>query len=260
MKKRDLRALYREDRKKKLEQKKTKAKNIKASSDKKRDGEEHRLYRTNTDSKLTEQLPETFVGRLEYIRKGGIVYVNNKQLRDNIVVPTPDMHGAQEGDKVLVRITKPGTGRVMPHGEVIDILGKDGENDAEMHAILAEYNLPYSYPENISKAADAISAGISNEEISRRRDMRDALTFTIDPRDAKDFDDALSFEVQDDGSYRIGVHIADVTHYVRPGSIIDEEAYQRATSVYLVDRTIPMLPEHLCNEICSLRANEDKLT
>ena len=212
---------------------------------------------------LPEQ-PDTFVGRLEYIRKGGIVMVDSKLLKDDIIVPTPFLHGATEGDKVVVRLTRRGSKRIMPEGEIIDILGKDGENNAEMHAILAEYGLPYSYPKEVADAADKIEAGITDEEISRRKDMREVLTFTIDPHDAKDFDDALSFRIKSESGaapqYEIGVHIADVTHYVKQGSIIDAEAYSRATSVYLVDRTVPMLPEKLCNEICSLRPDEDKLT
>lgn len=211
--------------------------------------------------------PDTFVGRLEFVRRGGIVYIDSKFLKDNIIVPTPYLSGAQEGDKVVVKLLYPervyarkkATG-AMPEGEVIDVLGKDGDNDTEMHAILAEYGLPYSYPEDIAQAAEKIDAGITPEEVKKRRDMRDVLTLTIDPRDAKDFDDAISFRVLENGLYEVGVHIADVTHYVQPNTIIDEEGYKRGTSVYLVDRTIPMLPEHLSNGICSLRPNEEKLT
>ena len=147
-----------------------------------------------------------------------------------------------------------------PTGEVLDILGKEGENTTEMHAILAEFGLPYRYPESVEKAADKIEAGITPEEIARRCDMRDVVTFTIDPRDAKDFDDALSIRKLQNGNYEVGVHIADVTHYVKPDSILEKEAQKRATSVYLVDRVVPMLPEHLSNGICSLRPDEEKLT
>lgn len=147
-----------------------------------------------------------------------------------------------------------------PRGEVVDILGRKGENTAEMHAILAEFGLPYKYPENVEKAADKIDAGITPEEVAKREDFRNVTTFTIDPRDAKDFDDALSIRQLANGNWEVGVHIADVTHYVRPGSVIDKEAQKRATSVYLVDRTIPMLPERLSNGICSLRPDEEKLT
>jgi len=145
-----------------------------------------------------------------------------------------------------------------PRGEVADILGKAGDNSTEMHAILAEFGLPYSYPEAVEKAAEALSAEITEEELAQREDFRGVLTCTIDPRDAKDFDDALSFRTLPEGGYEVGVHIADVSHYVQPGSIIDDEAYKRATSVYLVDRTIPMLPERLSNFLCSLRPDEDK--
>lgn len=206
------------------------------------------------------EMPDRFVGRMEYSRRGGIVFVDSKWLKDSIIVPQPLMGGAQEGDKVIVRITRKAKGNKMAEGEILDVLGPDGDNNAEMHAILAEYGLPYSYPEEVEKAAEDIPEEISSAEIKRRKDMRDRLTFTIDPRDAKDFDDALSLRLNDDGTYEVGVHIADVTHYVRPGSMIDREGYDRATSVYLVDRTIPMLPERLSNGICSLRPDEDKLT
>lgn len=202
---------------------------------------------------------KTFVGRLEYTSRGGIVYIDKRLSRDNVVVDAPDMGGACEGDKVVVRILRPGSKRHLPLGEVIAVLGQAGDNNAEMHAILAEYGLPYSYPADLEQEANRIDAVITPDEIARRRDFRDVLTFTIDPADAKDFDDAISYVALPDGTYQVGVHIADVTHYVRPGSPLDEEAYRRATSVYLVDRTIPMLPEHLSNGICSLRPNEEKL-
>ena len=147
-----------------------------------------------------------------------------------------------------------------PRGEIIDILGVKGENNTEMHAILAEFGLPYKYPENVEKAAEKIQEGITKEEVAKREDFRKVTTFTIDPRDAKDFDDALSIRRLSNGNWEVGVHIADVTHYVHPNTIIDKEAQKRATSVYLVDRTIPMLPERLSNGLCSLRPNEEKLT
>ena len=147
-----------------------------------------------------------------------------------------------------------------PVGHIVDVLGDPGENDTEMHAILAEYGLPYRFESQVANAADQISEEITAEDLKGRRDFRDILTFTIDPADAKDFDDALSFRKLENGNYEIGVHIADVTHYVRPGSVVDEEAKERGTSVYLVDRTVPMLPEKLCNKLCSLRPNEEKLT
>ena len=147
-----------------------------------------------------------------------------------------------------------------PRGHIVDVLGEPGENDTEMHAILAEYALPYRFESNVANAADQISEDITAEDIKGRRDFRDILTFTIDPADAKDFDDAISFRKLENGNYEVGVHIADVTHYVRPGSVVDEEARSRGTSVYLVDRTVPMLPEKLCNKLCSLRPHEEKLT
>ncbi|MDE6023049.1 MAG: ribonuclease R, partial [Muribaculaceae bacterium] len=170
------------------------------------------------------------------------------------------LKGGKTGDKAISRITMWKDEEMCPRGEIVDILGKKGENNAEMHAILAEFGLPYKYPESVEKAANKIGAGITPEEVAKREDFRGITTFTIDPRDAKDFDDALSIRTLANGNYEVGVHIADVTHYVTPGSIIDKEAVKRATSVYLVDRTIPMLPEHLSNGICSLRPNEEKLT
>ena len=163
------------------------------------------------------------------------------------------------GDKVAVRIAQWYEGDQMPIGELVDILGTTGDNDAEMHAILLEYNLPYKFEEQVEKAANAIDGRITERDIAERRDMRDVTTLTIDPADAKDFDDALSIRKIGEGKYEVGVHIADVTHYVRPDSTIDDEAIERGTSVYLVDRTIPMLPERLSNELCSLRPNEEKL-
>lgn len=159
----------------------------------------------------------------------------------------------------MVKITQWDDDAKNPKGEVVDLLGKTGEHNAEMHAILAEFNLPYKYPANVEAAANKINAGITPEVIAQREDMRDVTTFTIDPKDAKDFDDALSLRILPNGNYEVGVHIADVTHYVLPDTVIDREAEKRATSVYLVDRVVPMLPEHLCNGICSLRPEEEKL-
>ena len=176
-----------------------------------------------------------------------------------VYVPTDQTLGAKEGEKVVARLTDWPPYNTSPSGAVIEILGKSGENDTEMHAILAEFGLPTHYPEELEKLADEIDDRISADEIARREDFRDITTFTIDPADAKDFDDALSLRRLSDGKWEVGVHIADVTHYVKPGSPIDREAYQRGTSVYLVDRTVPMLPERLCNQICSLRPNEEKL-
>ena len=168
--------------------------------------------------------------------------------------------GAKRGMKVSVVVDRWDRGEVYPHGVLKDVLGAPGENETEMHAILAEFNLPYRFPSEVENAADGISEAITPEEIKGRKDFRDVLTFTIDPADAKDFDDALSFRRLSNGSYEVGVHIADVSHYVSPGSAVDKEARERGTSVYLVDRTVPMLPEKLCNKLCSLRPHEDKLT
>ena len=176
-----------------------------------------------------------------------------------------DGYGSQElrvrsGMKVAAVVDDWKRGEPTPTGHLVDVLGEPGENDTEMHAILAEYALPYRFESEVANAADRISEEITEEDLRGRRDFRDILTFTIDPADAKDFDDALSFRQLENGNYEVGVHIADVTHYVRPGSVVDEEARSRGTSVYLVDRTVPMLPEKLCNKLCSLRPNEEKLT
>ena len=164
------------------------------------------------------------------------------------------------GMKVAAVVDEWPRGSATPVGHLVDVLGEPGDNDTEMHAILAEYALPYRFEPEVANAADLISEEITSEEIASRKDFRNVLTFTIDPADAKDFDDALSFRLLDNGNYEVGVHIADVTHYVKPGSIVDKEACSRGTSVYLVDRTVPMLPEKLCNKLCSLRPNEEKLT
>src|SRR5690606_20758486 len=167
---------------------------------------------------------------------------------------------AQQGDKVLVRMDEWPEKADSPLGTVIKVLGKPGEHNTEIHSILAQYGLPYDFPEEVEKFAENLDTSIQNNEIKNRRDMRDVLTFTIDPADAKDFDDALSFQVLENGNYEIGIHIADVSHYVQPNTILDDEAYERATSVYLVDRVVPMLPEVLSNFACSLRPNEEKYT
>ncbi|MBR5053209.1 MAG: RNB domain-containing ribonuclease, partial [Bacteroidaceae bacterium] len=184
----------------------------------------------------------------------------DRTLANDIFIPKENLKKGKTGDKAVVRIVEWPDRAKNPIGKVVDILGKTGENNAEMHAILAEYGLPYVYPATVEKAAEKLTPGITEAEIERRLDMRDVLTFTIDPYDAKDYDDALSIREIKKGLWEVGVHIADVSHYVTEGSIIDKEAYKRATSVYLVDRTVPMLPERLCNFICSLRPDEDKLT
>ena len=183
----------------------------------------------------------------------------NKTLANDIFIPKDKLKGGKNGDKAIVRIVEWPDEAKNPLGEVIDILGIAGQNTAEMHAILAEFGLPYKYPSSVEKAADKIPEAISPEEIENREDFRGITTFTIDPKDAKDFDDALSARRLDNGNWEVGVHIADVTHYVKTDGVIDKEAQSRATSVYLVDRTIPMLPERLCNQICSLRPDEEKL-
>lgn len=208
---------------------------------------------------ILERGEKTFVGRLQMVNDYAFFISEDRTLENDIFIPRIALNGGKDGDKVVVRITKWPDGAKNPQGEVVDVLGVAGDNTTEMHAILAEFGLPYSYPENVEKAAGRIADSISEEEIALREDFRSVTTFTIDPRDAKDFDDALSVRRLESGLWEVGVHIADVTHYVRPESLIDREAASRATSVYLVDRTIPMLPERLCNEICSLRPEEEKL-
>ncbi len=210
--------------------------------------------------KILERKEQVFVGTLNVKKYFAHLACDSKFLATDIFIPLDKLKGGKTGDKAVVRIVEWPEDSNSPIGEVEDVLGKAGENNAEIHAILAEFGLPYKYPENVERVANKIDPGITPEEVARRRDMRDVTTFTIDPWDAKDYDDALSVRKLDNGRYEIGIHIADVTHYVKPGSVIDKEAYNRATSVYLVDRTIPMLPERLCNYICSLRPHEDKLT
>ena len=209
---------------------------------------------------IIEKKDQTFIGTLKVERHYASLLTDSKYLASDIIIPRAKLKGGVTGDKAIVRIVQWPDDSKNPIGEVVDILGKAGENNAEIHAILAEFGLPYRYPEAVEKAADRIDAGITDEVVAARRDMRDVTTFTIDPKDAKDFDDALSLRKLANGNYEVGVHIADVTHYVRPDTIIDREARDRATSVYLVDRVVPMLPEHLSNGICSLRPDEDKLT
>lgn len=208
---------------------------------------------------VLESQNHTFVGKLQVARGFAFLVTEDKTLANDIFIPKEKLKGGKDGDKAIVRIVEWPDNAKNPLGEVVDILGVAGQNNAEMHAILAEFGLPYKYPAAVENAADKISEVIPAEEIAKREDFRPVLTFTIDPKDAKDFDDALSFRRLENGNIEVGVHIADVTHYVTPGSIIDREAESRATSVYLVDRTIPMLPERLCNLICSLRPDEEKL-
>lgn len=208
---------------------------------------------------IIERANDTFVGTLEVAQSYAFLVTENRTLANDIFIPREKLKGGKSGDKAIVKVIEWPDKAKNPIGQVIDILGKAGDNTTEMHAILAEFGLPYVYPKSVEAAAEKIPAEISEEEIAKREDFRNVLTFTIDPKDAKDFDDALSIRKIKDGLWEIGVHIADVSHYVKEGSIIDKEAEKRATSVYLVDRTIPMLPERLCNFICSLRPNEEKL-
>ena len=210
-------------------------------------------------TEILERVQTRFVGTLDVQKHFAFLIMDSKILANDIFIPMENLKGGETGDKAFVEIVEWPKKAKNPIGNVIDILGKTGSNNAEMHAILAEFGLPYKYPEKVEAEADSISDIISEEEIAKREDFRKTLTFTIDPRDAKDFDDALSLKQLENGLWEVGVHIADVTHYVKEGGIIDEEAENRATSIYLVDRTIPMLPEKLSNGLCSLRPNEEKL-
>ncbi len=203
---------------------------------------------------------DTFVGKLQVERDYAFLVTESNIFVHDIMIPKKKLKGGVTGEKAVVKITQwPSRESKSIVGEVVDVLGKTGDNNVEMHAILAQYGLPYKYPRNVELAAEKIPLEITPEELKGREDFRDVCTFTIDPKDAKDFDDALSVRQLEKGLWEVGVHIADVSHYVTEGSIIDKEAQKRATSVYLVDRTIPMLPERLCNLICSLRPDEDKL-
>lgn len=208
---------------------------------------------------VIERVEHRYVGVLQQSGRYNFVIPDNRSLDKDIYIPIERLGKAKNGDKVVVLIERWPQFSKNPIGQIEDILGRNGENNAEMHAILAEFGLPYKYPEHLVKAAQKIDAGITDEEVAKREDYRDVVTFTIDPADAKDFDDALSLKKLKNGNWEAGVHIADVSHYVQQGTAIDEEAFKRATSIYLVDRTIPMLPEKLCNELCSLRQDEDKL-
>ena len=209
---------------------------------------------------ILERADKQFVGTLQVRKEYAYLLTEDRTLATDIIIPRSNLKKGKNGDKAVVKIVEWPEDAKNPIGKVVDILGATGENNAEMHAILAEYGLPYTYPKAVEAAAEKIPLEIPQEEIDRREDMREVLTFTIDPRDAKDFDDALSIRQIGEKLWEVGVHIADVSAYVTEGSIIDREAQKRATSVYLVDRTVPMLPERLCNLICSLRPDEDKLT
>jgi ribonuclease R/exosome complex exonuclease DIS3/RRP44 len=209
---------------------------------------------------ILERKKSEFVGVIDVQKNFAFVTTANTKMYTDIFIPKNKIGDAEHGDVVLVTLEDWPKKADSPFGSVIKVLGKPGEHNTEIHAILAEYGLPYDFPIEIEAYANKIDTSITEEEIKKRRDMRDVLTFTIDPKDAKDFDDALSFQVLENGNYEIGVHIADVSHYLQEGTILDDEAYKRATSVYLVDRVVPMLPEVLSNFACSLRPHEEKYT
>ena len=208
---------------------------------------------------IIERAKETFVGTLKVDKYYAFLLTEDRTLANDIFIPRDMLKGGKNGDKAVVKVIEWPQDAKNPIGKVMDVLGQAGDNTTEMHAILAEFGLPYVYPKAVETAADKISDVITPEDYAEREDFRKITTFTIDPKDAKDFDDALSIRPLKPGLWEVGVHIADVTHYVKEGSCIDKEAEKRATSVYLVDRTIPMLPERLCNMLCSLRPNEEKL-
>ncbi|UOK43141.1 MULTISPECIES: ribonuclease R [Flavobacterium] len=233
------------------------------------DGDKVRAYVYNRRSsrrpeaevlEVLERAKTEFVGVIDIQKNFAFLTTANAKMYTDIFIPKDRIGAAENGDVVLVKMQDWPKKADSPFGEVIKVLGKPGEHDTEIHAILAEYGLPYDFPIEVEAYAKKLDTSITAEEIAKRRDMRDTLTFTIDPKDAKDFDDALSFKVLENGNYEIGVHIADVSHYVQEGTILEEEAYKRATSVYLVDRVVPMLPEVLSNFACSLRPNEEKYT
>jgi len=211
---------------------------------------------------VLERSRTEFVGTFQYIKHKdfGFVVCDKKTINTDIFIPKNKFNEANDGDKVVVKMNEWKPGDKNPEGEIIKVLGAPGEHETEIHSILAEYGLPYSFPEEVELDAEKIDRTIRDEEVKKRWDMREILTFTIDPKDAKDFDDALSIRKLQNGNWEIGVHIADVSHYVVPGTLLDDEAYNRATSVYLVDRVVPMLPEVLSNDVCSLRPHEDKYT
>lgn len=203
---------------------------------------------------------DTFVGKIKVESDIAFLITEANIFPQDVIIPKKKLNGARDGEKAVVKIINfPSKESKKIIGEVVDVLGESGNNDVEMNTILAQYGLPYKYPKEVEEAAECISGEITAKDLEEREDFRDIFTCTIDPKDAKDFDDALSLNVLPNGHYQVGVHIADVSHYVKEGDIIDKEAQKRATSVYLVDRTIPMLPERLCNFICSLRPNEEKL-
>ena len=216
----------------------------------------------STDGEIIEIIKRArveFVGKVQVSHRFAFLVPDSSKMNVDIFIPLEHLKGAKDGQKAIGKITEWPKGGKNPVGEIIDVLGEPGDNNVEMHSILAEFGLPYSFPKSVESIADKIPVIITDDEIKKRKDFRDVTTFTIDPVDAKDFDDALSLKKLQNGNWEIGVHIADVSHYVKEGSAIDEEAFNRATSIYLVDRVIPMLPEILSNQVCSLRPNEEKL-
>ncbi|WP_053976550.1 ribonuclease R [Mangrovimonas xylaniphaga] len=233
------------------------------------DGDEVEFYvykrrsRGRQEGEVTQILKRAkteYVGVVQLHSNYAFVIPDSNKMYKDIFVPINKTNDAEDGDKVLVTLEDWPEKADCPYGKILKVLGKPGEHNTEIHSILAEYGLPYEFPYEIEEYANNLDTSITKEEIAKRRDMRDVLTFTIDPKDAKDFDDALSFRVLENGLYEIGIHIADVSHYVRPNTVLDDEAYERATSVYLVDRVVPMLPEVLSNNACSLRPHEEKYT
>ncbi|CAI8296104.1 MAG: Ribonuclease R [Flavobacteriia bacterium] len=226
-----------------------------------------RLYARKRGRKAEGEIVEVvqrkrtqFVGVLEKAGKFGFLIPDNKKMLVDLYIPEDKMNGARHGQKCIAQLTDWPKRASSPFGEITEVLGDPRNHEVEIHSILAEFDLPYAFPEEVEREAQRIPKDITKEDVAQRRDMRSVTTFTIDPADAKDFDDALSFQWLDDDLFEVGVHIADVTHYLKPGSVLDEEAVERATSVYLVDRVVPMLPEVLSNELCSLRPHEDKCT
>lgn len=222
-----------------------------------------RRHRGKLEGEITQVLKSDkseYVGVIQLHNNYAFVVADSNKMYKDIFVPINKTNKAEDGDKVLVKLEDWPENADSPNGKVIQVLGKPGDHDTEIHSILAEYGLPHEFPQEVEEFANKLDTSITAEEINKRRDMRQDLTFTIDPKDAKDFDDALSFKILKNGWYEIGIHIADVSHYLQEGTVLDDEAYQRATSIYLVDRVVPMLPEVLSNNACSLRPNEEKLT
>ena len=211
-------------------------------------------------TKVIKRAKTEFVGVIQIHKNYAFLVSDSNKMYTDIFIPINKINKAEDGDKVLVKFEDWPEKADSPYGKVIKVLGKPGEHNTEIHSILAEYGLPYEFPLEVEEYANKIDTSINEAEIKKRRDMRKVLTFTIDPKDAKDFDDALSFQILKNGNYEIGIHIADVSHYLQEGTVLDDEAYERATSVYLVDRVVPMLPEVLSNNACSLRPHEEKFT